>query len=110
VYLRRIRNVFGECLLMTEQLVDFKWLEAKPVGSDTVVFHLENGTTVKVRVSLERAGLALNMKNPDGSDIYNFNANLQMSIIPPEKKFSIPKSQLPQPAQQPKPPDPRHVS
>ncbi len=95
---------------MSEQMVDFKWLEAKPVGSDTVVFHLENGTTVKVKVSLERAGLALNMKNPDGSDLYNFNANMQVQIIPAEKKFSIPRSQIPNPSAQPKPPDPRHVS
>jgi len=91
-------------------MIEFKWLEAKPVGSDTVVFHLENGTTVKVRVSLDRAGLALNMKNADGSDVYNFNANMQVAIVPAEKKFSIPRSQIPNPAAQAKPPDPRHVS
>ena len=94
---------------MTEPMVEFKWLEAKPVASDVVVFHLENGATVKVRVSLDRAGVALNMKNPDGSDLYNFNANLQMTIIPPEKKFTVPRSQLQIPTQ-PKPPDIRQVS
>ena len=95
---------------MSESMVEFKWLEAKPQGNDTVVFRLENGTTVKVRVSLDRAGLALNMKNPDGSDVYNFNANMQVSVIPVEKKFSIPRSQMPNPTAQTKPPDPRHVS
>ncbi|MEK6920180.1 MAG: hypothetical protein AABX62_03945 [Thermoproteota archaeon] len=94
---------------MSEPVVEFKWLEAKSVGSDVVVFHLEDGTTVKVRVSLDRAGVALNMKNPDGSDFYNFNANLQMTIIPPDKKFTIPKSQLQVP-QKTKPPDSRQVS
>lgn len=90
-------------------MVEFKWLDAKLVGNDTVVFHLENGTTVKVRVSLDRAGIALNTKNPDGSDLYNFNANLQMTIVPAEKKFSVPRSQIQAPMP-PKPPDPRHVS
>ncbi len=94
---------------MSEPMVEFKWLEAKPVGTDVVVFHLENGTTVKIRVSLDRAGLALNMKNPDGSDIYNFNANMQMTIIPAEKKFNVPRSQIQIPTQ-PKPPDSRHVA
>ena len=94
---------------MGEPVVEFKWLEAKPVGNDVVVFHLEDGTTVKVRVSLDRSGVALNMKNPDGSDLYNFNANLQMTIIPADKKFTIPKSQLQVP-QKPKPPDIRQVS
>ena len=96
---------------MTEQMVDFKWLDAKPMGTDTVVFHLENGASVKIRVSLDRVGLALSMKNPDGSDIYNFNANMQMTIVPPEKKFSIPRSQLAAPTvQQSKPPDHRQIS
>jgi len=95
---------------MTEQMVDFKLLEAELVESDTVVFHLENGATVKVRVSLERVVLALNMKNPEGSDLYNFNANMQFSVIPAEKTFSIPRSQLSQATQQPKPPDPRQVA
>ena len=90
-------------------MVEFKWLEAKAVGSDVVVFHLEDGATVKVRVSLDRAGVAISTKNPDGTDLYNFSANLQMTVIPPDKKFSIPKSQLQVP-QKPKPPDIRQVS
>jgi hypothetical protein len=95
---------------MTESMVEFKWLDVKPVGNDTVIFRLENGTTVKVRVSLDRAGLALNMRNPDGSEVYNFNANMQVAIVPAEKKFSVPRSQIQMPVAQAKPPDPRHVS
>ena len=94
---------------LSEPVVEFKWLEAKAVGSDVVVFHLEDGATVKVRVSLDRAGVAISTKNPDGTDLYNFSANLQMTVIPPDKKFSIPKSQLQVP-QKPKPPDIRQVS
>ncbi len=94
---------------LSEPVVEFKWLEAKPVGNDVVVFHLEDGATVKVRVILDRAGVAMSTKNPDGSDLYNFNANLQMTIVPPSKKFTIPKSQLQVPAK-PKPPDVRQIS
>ncbi len=94
---------------MTEPMVEFKWLDAKPVGTDVVVFHLEDGATVKVRVSLDRAGVASNFKNPDGTNHYSLNANLAMTITPAEKKFSIPRSQIQVPTP-PKPPDIRHVT
>lgn len=94
---------------MSEPMVEFKWLEAKPVGSEVVVFHLEDGATVKVRVSLDRAGVALNFKNPDGTNHYSLNANLAMTIIPAEKKFFIPRGQIQVPTP-PKPPDIRHVA
>ena len=94
---------------MGEPVVDFKLLEAKPVGSDVVVFHLEDGATMKVRVTLDRVGVALNFKNPDGTPHYSTNFNLALTIVPPEKKFSIPKSQIQVPTP-PKPPDIRQVS
>ena len=94
---------------MGEPMVEFKWLDAKSVGSDVVVFRLEDGATVKARVNVDRVGVALNFKNPDGSSHYTINASLAITIIPPEGKFSIPRSQVQAPAP-PKPPDIRHVS
>ncbi len=94
---------------MGEPMVEFKWLEAKSVGSDVVVFRLDDGATVKARVNVDRVGVALNFKNPDGSNHYTINASLAVTIIPPEGKFAIPRSQVqaPTPA---KPPDIRHIS
>jgi hypothetical protein len=81
---------------MSEPKIDFKWLDAKLVGSDTVVFRLEDGTMVKIKVDVDRAGVAVNFTNPDGSPHYNINASLKVNVIPSSKKFSLPKSQLPQ--------------
>jgi hypothetical protein len=75
--------------------IEFKWLEAKSQGNDTVVFRLEDGALVKIRVDINRAGVALNFTNPDGTAHYNVNANLGITVIPPEKKFRIPKASLP---------------
>lgn len=80
---------------MPEETVEFKMLEAKLVGSDTVVFTLEDGAMVKCRVEITRAGIATNFKNPDGSPHYNISAGLNIVVIPGDKKFFIPKSQLP---------------
>jgi len=80
---------------MPEENIEFKMLEAKLVGSDTIVFSLEDGAVVKCRVEINRAGVATNFKNPDGSPHYNISAGLNIVVIPSEKKFFIPKSQLP---------------
>jgi hypothetical protein len=87
---------------MPEENVEFKMLEAKLVGSDTVVFRLEDGAIVKIKVDLNRAGVAINFRNPDGSPHYNINTGLNITVIPNEKKFFVPKSQLPLPPISPK--------
>ena len=87
---------------MPEENVEFKRLEAELVGSNTVVFRLEDGAMVKIKVDIVRAGIATNFKNPDGSAHYNINAGLNIIVIPNEKKFFIPKSQLPLPPAPPK--------
>jgi hypothetical protein len=79
---------------MSDEKVEFKILNAKLLGSDTVVFRLEDNAMVKCRVVLERAGVATNLTNPDGSPIYNFSTSVAINVVPPSKKFSIPKSQL----------------
>ena len=74
--------------------VEFKWLEAKLVGSDTVIFRLEDGATVKVKVNIQRAGVAQNFTNPDGTPHYNIGAGLRIDVIPPDKRFYIPRSKV----------------
>jgi len=54
-----------------EDLVEFKWLGAKLVGSDTVTFRLEDGAFVKIKIDINRAGVALNYANPDGTPYYH---------------------------------------
>ena len=80
---------------MPEENIEFKILETKLVGSDTVVFRLEDGAMVKIKVDIERAAVATNYKNPDGTQHYNIGTGLRIAVIPSEKKFYIPKSQLP---------------
>ena len=89
---------------MKEEQVEFKWLDAKLVGSDTVVFRLEDGAMVKIKVDIRRAGVAVNFKNPDGTPHYAVDTNLRLQVIPKSKKFYIPKSKLriPAPPKEPK--------
>jgi len=79
---------------MEKENIEFKILNVKLTGSDTVVFKLEDGTTVKIRVDIPRAGVATNLKNPDGTPHYNINPSLQIQIIPSAKKYYIPKSKI----------------
>ncbi|MEM3614552.1 MAG: hypothetical protein QXJ86_00910 [Nitrososphaerales archaeon] len=81
--------------------IEFELLESKPVGSDTVVFRLEDGAIVKIRVDIDRAGVAVNYKNPDGSPHYNITVSNKIVIIPPTKRYRLPKEQI-QPTQQAK--------
>lgn len=80
--------------VMEKGNVEFKWLDSKSVGSDTVVFRLEDGTRVKIRVEINRAGIATNFKNPDGTPHYAIDAGLRIQVIPKAKKFYIPRSKL----------------
>ena len=78
-----------------EDLVEFKWLEAKLVESDTVTFRLEDGTLVKVKVDVDRAGVAVNYANPDGTPYFHIDTSLKVNVTPPKKKFYIQRSELP---------------
>ncbi len=80
--------------IISEEKVEFKILDVKLVGSNTVVFRLEDGAMVKVKVDIERAAIAIDFKNPDGTPHYNIGTGLRLTIIPKDKKFYIPKSKL----------------
>ena len=79
---------------MTEDKIEFKMLEAKTVGSNTVVFRLEDGAQVKIKVDIQRAGVAVNLTNPDGTPHYNVGAGLRVQVIPPKKRYYIPRSKI----------------
>lgn len=74
--------------------IEFKMLDHASAGDDTVAFRLEDGTMVKVKVSLERVGVATNYRNPDGTAHYAVNTAVKLYIIPNDKKFTMPKSQV----------------
>lgn len=79
---------------MSEQKIEFKWLEAKCIGTDTIVFRLEDKTTVKIKVDIDRAGVSTSFTNPDGTPRYNIGASLKVNVIPAKKSYYLPKSQL----------------
>ena len=87
---------------MTEEAkIKFKILDAKPVGSNVVNFRLEDGALVKLRVEIERAAVAVDFKNPDGTPHYNVGTGVHISITPPDKTFYVPRSQLKMPPTRP---------
>jgi hypothetical protein len=74
--------------------IEFKMLDYSTDGTDTVSFKLEDGTMVKVKVGIERVGVATNYKNPDGSLHYAVNTSVKVYVIPYDKKFTLPRSQV----------------
>ena len=77
-----------------EGKIEFQMLDHSCIGDDTVTFKLEDGTVVKVKVSLERVGIATNYRNPDGTAHYAVNTAVKVYVIPKDKKFTVPKSQV----------------
>lgn len=81
--------------VMAEEQIKFKLISAKLVGSNVVNFRLEDETLVKVHVEFGRVGVAVDRKNPDGTPIYNFNANLRVDFEPKDKTFYAPLPPMP---------------
>ncbi len=69
--------------------IDFKLLDHERIGNESVSFKLEDGTIVKVKVDLDRVGIATNYRNPDGTQHYAINTSVKISVIPSERKFSV---------------------
>ncbi|HKU49638.1 MAG TPA: hypothetical protein VJP79_06785 [Nitrososphaera sp.] len=74
--------------------IEFKMLDYSAEGTDTVSFKLEDGTIVKVKVGIERVGVATNYRNPDGSLHYAVNTSVKLYVIPYDKRFTLSKSQV----------------
>ena len=81
---------------MAQEQIKYKQMNAKLVGSNVVCFRLEDETLVKVHVELARVGVAIDRKNPDGTPIYNVNANLRMDFETKDKTFYAPAPPTPQ--------------
>ena len=81
--------------------IEFKMLDYSTVDGDTVTFKLEDGTIVKVKVGIERVGVATNYRNPDSSLHYAVNTSVKVYVIPHDKRFTISKSQMMKGQQQP---------
>ena len=74
--------------------IEFKMLDHQRLENDFVSFKLEDGTIVKVKVDLDRVGIAINFTNPDGTPHYAINTSVKLSIIPKNKKFSVEKKSV----------------
>lgn len=73
---------------------DFDMLEAEPIGNNTVVFRLSDGAQVKIRVDIDRAGIANNYRNPDGTPHYAVSTNLKLTFIPKDRKFTLSRTEV----------------
>lgn len=74
--------------------IEFKMLDYAVEGSDTVSFKLEDGTIVKVKVALERVGVATNFRNPDGTPHYAVNTSVKLYVMPFDKRFTLSRNQV----------------
>ena len=95
---------------MSEELIEAEVLEAKPVGSNVVMFNLTDETRIKATVNISTV-LRSKELNPDGSHKYNANVNVNLEFLqPPGKIVKVSRSIFgpPQPAAKPK--DPRQVA
>ncbi len=78
---------------MSADKVEFKMLDYKRLGDEVVTFELEDGAIVKVKVDLGRVGKAAKSTNPDGTPHYAINTSVMTSVIPPNKTFTVDKTQ-----------------
>ena len=66
-------------------------LEANADGSDEVTFQLEDGSIIKIRVNIDRAGVATNYHNSDGSKHYNVQASMSVNVISSDRTYKLSK-------------------
>ncbi|GIU71320.1 MAG: hypothetical protein KatS3mg003_0799 [Candidatus Nitrosocaldaceae archaeon] len=74
--------------------IEFKMLDYECIDKDTVTFKLEDDTIVKIKVDLDRVGVATNYRNPDGTPHYMINTSVKVKIIPSDRRFSVEKSKM----------------
>ncbi len=72
-----------------KEKIDFKILDYERTGNEFVSFKLEDDAIVKVKVDLDRVGVATNYKNSDGTPHYVINTSVKITVIPNERKFSV---------------------
>ncbi len=74
--------------------IEFRMLDYECLDKDTVTFKLEDDTIVKVKVDLDRVGVATNYTNPDGTPHYLVNTSIKIKIIPSNKRFTVEKRHI----------------
>src|SRR6266852_7897134 len=74
---------------ISKDKIEFKMLDHERIGDEYVTFKLEDGTIVKVKVDLDRVGIATNYRNPDCTSHYAINTSVKITVIPNERKFSM---------------------
>ncbi|KAG0512166.1 MAG: hypothetical protein V3T63_02450 [Nitrosopumilaceae archaeon] len=74
--------------------IEFKMLDFERLENEFVSFKLEDGTVVKVKVDLDRVGIATNFSNPDGTPHYAINTSVKLTVIPSNRKFSVEKTSI----------------
>lgn len=96
---------------MSEGLVEAEVVEAKPVGSNVVMYNLADGTRVKVTVEITSVLKAVKEKNPDGSAKYTANFSVNVAFLPKTGAIvKVPRQQFGQALPPQKPKDDRIVS
>ena len=75
----------------TPDEIEFNMLEANADGSDEVTFQLEDGSLIKIRVNIDRAGVATNYHNSDGSKHYNVQASMSVNVISSDRTYKLSK-------------------
>jgi len=71
---------------MDEEIVEFKWLDSKLVGNNSLIFRLEDGAEVIVKVEIMRAGVHMDEK---GEPAYHLEFNNLCKVIPAKKTFKM---------------------
>jgi hypothetical protein len=89
------RIVNEVCDTMSQEQIKYKQISAKVVGSNVVVFRLEDETLVKVHVDMARVGVAVDRKNPDGTPIYRFDLAQRLEVQTKDKTFFAPAPPVP---------------
>jgi len=74
--------------------IEFKMLDYERLENEFVSFKLEDGTIVKVKVDLDRVGIATNFTNPDGTPHYAINTSVKISVIPKDGTFTEKENNL----------------
>jgi hypothetical protein len=80
---------------MEPDQIKYKRITAKLVGSNVVNYRLEDGTLVKIFVELNRAGVALDRKAPDGTPLYNFGIGTRIDVQTKDGTFYAPHPLIP---------------
>ena len=80
---------------MSQENIEFRWLDWKVVGSDTVVFRLEDDTVIKARITLTKAGVSVKL-GPNNQPTYIIEAQLLPPIVVPKnRRFYAPPPPTP---------------